>query len=90
MRIVEAVNFELNLVYVAVEGKHGGRYTVSVDDQKFTADIETQPKPDSDKKVKYIPHTLGTVRLKPGTHQIVITGDDHALRSLWVLLRTAD
>ncbi|MDF7822669.1 alpha-L-fucosidase [Pontiellaceae bacterium B12227] len=84
IRVEEPLGFTLDLIYVAVEGKHGGSYTVSVGDQKFTAEVETQQKPDHDKKVKYIPHTLGTIKLEPGTHQISIVGEELTGKELFM------
>ena len=75
LRVEEPLEFRMELVYVAVEGRHGGSYTVTVDDREFSEDIVTQPEPITVKHVKYIPHELGTIRLEPGMHRITITGD---------------
>jgi len=84
VRIEEPTEFFLDLVYVAVDGQHGGRYSVSVDDQVFPGTVKTQPKPDSSKKVNYIPHKLGTISLKPGTHRIAITGKEITGKELFM------
>ncbi|VGO15429.1 hypothetical protein PDESU_04012 [Pontiella desulfatans] len=84
LRVEEPINLVLDLVYVAVEGRHGGSYAVSVDGQKFTGIVKTQPKPDHDKKVKYVPHELGTVHLDPGNHTITITGENITDKELFM------
>jgi hypothetical protein len=84
IRVEQPLDLRLDLVYVAVEGRHGGRYAVTLDDQKFTGTVKTQPPPDHDKKVRYIPHELGTVHLEPGTHKIVITGEEITAKELFM------
>jgi hypothetical protein len=94
VRVEEPLDFTMDLIYVAVKKQHGGTYTVSVDGQKFTGTVETQPKPNHSKKVKYIPHTLGAIHLEPGNHTITITGEELTAKELFmpssIVLRLAE
>jgi hypothetical protein len=76
IRVKEPVELELDLVYVAYKGKHGGRYSVAAAGQNYSDTIKLQPKPETIKKVKYIPHTLGKLKLEPGVHTIELIGTD--------------
>jgi hypothetical protein len=92
VRVDEPIEVELDLIYVAVKGKHGGSYALKVADQLFSGTVETQPMPDSHKKVKYIPHTLGTLKLDAGIHTIELRGTEITDKELFmpssIILRT--
>lgn len=84
VRTEEPHEFSIDIVYVAVEGIHGGRFSLRIGDKAFTADVKTQPRPNNLKKVQYLPSTLGSVRLEPGIHRIVIKGEQLSGRELFM------
>lgn len=84
VRVDEPTEFDLDLVYVAVEGTHGGSYALSVGGESFTQPVVTQPVPEHQKLVKYIPHYLGKVMLEPGVHEIVLQDKEISGRELFM------
>lgn len=73
VRVLEPGDFNVALGYLALKGKHGGVYRVTIGNKSFTGKVEVQPVPSSLKRVVYPEHALGAIHLEPGEYDVTIT-----------------
>ena len=75
VRVLEPGDFDVAISYIALRGRHGGTYKVTIGDKSFTQKVEVQPVPSFLKTVDYPEHALGKIHLEPGEYDVTITAE---------------